>query len=91
MRANQRAIESYGDVKVSTGVAKASNIELIQMLFDGLLESLAATKGHIQHGAIQENPSASPAPAALCWAFKARWILKKAATWRPTSMSFTAT
>jgi len=55
MRANQRAIESYGDVKVSTGVAKASNIELIQMLFDGLLESLAATKGHIQHGAIQEK------------------------------------
>ena len=38
MRANQRAIASYGDVKVSTGVAKASNVELIQMLFDGLLE-----------------------------------------------------
>jgi len=55
MRANKRAIDSYGDVKVSTGVAAASNIELIQMLFDGLLESLQAAKGHIQHGAIGEK------------------------------------
>ena len=55
MRANHRAIESYGQVKVSTGVSKASSVELIQMLFDGLLESLAATKGHIQNGAIVEK------------------------------------
>jgi flagellar protein FliS len=55
IRANQRAIESYGEVKVSTGVAKASNVELIQMLFDGLLESLVSAKGHIQHGAILEK------------------------------------
>jgi flagellar protein FliS len=55
MRANKRAIDSYGDVKVSTGVSAASNIELIQMLFDGLLESLQAAKGHIQHGAISEK------------------------------------
>jgi len=55
MRANQRAIESYGDVKVSTGVAKASNIELIQMLFDGFLESLCVAKGHIENKAIEEK------------------------------------
>ena len=55
MRANSRAIESYGDVQVTTGVSKANNVELIQMLFDGLIESLATTKGHIQHNNIAEK------------------------------------
>ena len=55
MRANQKAIAAYGDVKVTTGVASANGAQLIQMLFDGLLESLAATKGHIQNGAIVEK------------------------------------
>ncbi len=49
MRANSRAIQSYGDVKVSSGVATANNVQLIQMLFDGLLESLSTARGHIQH------------------------------------------
>jgi flagellar protein FliS len=55
MRANQKAIAAYGDVKVTTGVASANGVQLIQMLFDGLLESLSATKGHIQNGAIVEK------------------------------------
>jgi flagellar protein FliS len=55
MRANQKAIAAYGDVKVTTGVASANGVQLIQMLFDGLLESLAAAKGHIQNGAIAEK------------------------------------
>ena len=55
MRANQKAIASYGDVKVTTGVSSANGVQLIQMLFDGLLESLAATKGHIQNGASVEK------------------------------------
>ena len=55
MRANHKAIASYGDVKVTTGVSSANGVQLIQMLFDGLLESLAATKGHIQNGAIAEK------------------------------------
>ena len=55
MRANLKAIAAYGDVKVTTGVASADGVQLIQMLFDGLLESLAATKGHIQNGAIVEK------------------------------------
>ena len=55
MRANQKAIAAYGDVKVTTGVASANGVQLIQMLFDGLLESLTAAKGHIQNGAIAEK------------------------------------
>ena len=57
MRA-QRAIQSYGDVKVTTGVATANNVQLIQMLFDGLLESLVAARGHIQHNNIQDKSKA---------------------------------
>ena len=58
MRANSRAIQSYGDVKVSSGVASASNVQLIQMLFDGLLESLSTARGHIQHNNINEKAKA---------------------------------
>ena len=55
MRANHRAIESYGQVKVSTGVSKANNVELIQMLFDGLIESMSAAKGHILHKNLEDK------------------------------------
>jgi flagellar protein FliS len=58
MRANSRAIQSYGDVKVGSGVATANNVQLIQMLFDGLLESLSAARGHIQHNNINEKSKA---------------------------------
>lgn len=58
MRANLRAIQSYGDVKVTSGVASANNVQLIQMLFDGLLESLVAARGHIQHRNINEKSKA---------------------------------
>ena len=58
MRANHRANESYGQVKVSTGVSKANSVELIQMLFDGLIESMSAAKGHIQHNNISEKSKA---------------------------------
>ena len=58
MRANSRAIQSYGDVKVSSGVASANNVQLIQMLFDGLLESLSTARGHIQHKNINEKSKA---------------------------------
>lgn len=58
MRVNHKAIDSYGQVKVSTGVSSANNIELIQMLFDGLIESLSTARGHIQHGAIADKSKA---------------------------------
>jgi flagellar protein FliS len=58
MRANMRAIQSYGNVKVTTGVASANNVQLIQMLFDGLLESLSTARGHIQHNNIAEKSKA---------------------------------
>lgn len=55
MRAYSKFAESYGSVQVTTGVATADNVQLIQMLFDGLLESLASASGHIQNKAIEEK------------------------------------
>jgi flagellar protein FliS len=58
MRAYSKFAESYGSVQVVTGVATADNIQLIQMLFDGLLESLATATGHIQNKAIEDKSKA---------------------------------
>ena len=58
MRAYSRAAQSYGSVQVVTGVATADNIQLIQMLFDGLVESLALAKGHILNRAIEDKSKA---------------------------------
>ena len=52
MRARQKAIESYGEVKVVSGVNSADNVQLIQMLFDGLVESLKSAEGQIKRGEI---------------------------------------
>ena len=58
MRAYTRAVQSYGSVQLVTGVAGADNVQLIQMLFDGLSESLAAACGHIQNGNIEDKSKA---------------------------------
>ncbi len=58
MNLRQRALASYGDVKVTTGVTGADNVQLIQMLFDGLIESLSTARGHIEHGMIGEKSKA---------------------------------
>jgi flagellar protein FliS len=58
MRAYSRAAESYGSVQLVTGVATANNVQLIQMLFDGLIESLAMARGHIENRAIEEKSKA---------------------------------
>ncbi|MEY2622030.1 MAG: Flagellar protein FliS [Pseudomonadota bacterium] len=55
MRSFARAAESYGAVQVMSGVASADNVQLIQMLFDGFLESLSVAKGHILNNAIEEK------------------------------------
>lgn len=55
MNMRERALASYGDVKVTTGVSGADNVQLIQMLFDGLIESLSTARGHMERGAISEK------------------------------------
>jgi len=58
MRAYTRAAQSYGSVQLVTGVATADNVQLIQMLFDGLADSLASARGHIENKNIQEKSNA---------------------------------
>ena len=58
MNMRERALASYGDVKVTTGVAGADSVQLIQMLFDGLIESLATARGHMERGSISEKSKA---------------------------------
>ncbi len=58
MRAYTRAAQSYGSIQLVTGVATADNVQLIQMLFDGLTESLASARGHIENASIEEKSKA---------------------------------
>jgi flagellar protein FliS len=58
MRAYSKVADSYGSVQVVTGVATADNIQLIQMLLDGLNESRSSAKGHIRNNAIEEKSKA---------------------------------
>ena len=58
MNMRQRALATYGDVKTTTGIAGADNIQLIQMLFDGLIESLSTAKGHIENKSILDKSKA---------------------------------
>ena len=52
---SSKAATSYSDVQVETGIADASRTTLIQMLLDGLIESLNAAEGHINRNAISEK------------------------------------
>jgi len=49
------ALADYGAVMVETGVSDADSVQLIQMLLDGLIESLDAAEGHIKANVIEEK------------------------------------
>ena len=55
MRLQFKAMESYGSDNLASQAAVANNVALIQMLFDGLTDTLVAAQGHLAHGAIQEK------------------------------------
>jgi flagellar secretion chaperone FliS len=55
MMLNRRVSASYGDVMVESGVTEADKTQLIQMLLDGLIESLTVAEGHISRKSIAEK------------------------------------
>jgi flagellar protein FliS len=55
MRVNFKAMASYGADNFASQASVANGVVLIQMLFDGLIDSLVAAQGHLQHGAIAEK------------------------------------
>ena len=58
MRVHFKALESYSAGSAATQASVANRVELIQMLFDGLIDSLSAARGHIEHKAIEEKSKA---------------------------------
>jgi len=55
MRVHFKAMESYGEGNHASQAMVADKVELIQMLFDGLIDSLVTAKGHIQRGSIEDK------------------------------------
>ena len=55
MRVHFKAMESYGEGSHASQAVVADKVELIQMLFDGLIDSLVTAKGHIQRGSIEDK------------------------------------
>ena len=53
MAFRKKGLASYGDVGVQAGTAYADSVQLIQMLFDGLIDSLSAAEGEIERNEIQ--------------------------------------
>ncbi|MGH1440863.1 MAG: flagellar export chaperone FliS [Cellvibrionaceae bacterium] len=49
----QVALKGYSDIKVNAAVASATPHQLIQMLYDGLLERIAQMKGAIEQKNIE--------------------------------------
>ena len=48
MTLNKRAANAYRNVEVSSAVPYADSVQLIQMLFDGLIASLSDAEGHFE-------------------------------------------
>jgi flagellar protein FliS len=55
MAPNKRAMKAYHSVGVASAVNYADGVQLIQMLFNGLMDSLAATEGHMARNEISEK------------------------------------
>ena len=53
MTFNQRGINAYRNVNVSSAVPYADSVQLIQMLSDGLMTSLADAEGHFERNDIK--------------------------------------
>jgi len=55
MSPRKSALREYRDVGASTRVMSADPHTLILMLMDGALDAMAAAKGHVQRGAIEDK------------------------------------
>ncbi len=55
MTPRNSAMREYRDVGASTRATSADPHTLILMLMDGALDAMAAARGHVQHGAIEDK------------------------------------
>lgn len=63
-----RALGEYSNIGVTVNALNASSVDLVTMLFDGLIDSLNVTKGHIEHSGSLElkNKSIHRSNSILC-------------------------
>tara|TARA_B110000977_G_scaffold198710_1_gene284182 strand:- start:1251 stop:1667 length:417 start_codon:yes stop_codon:yes gene_type:complete len=55
MAMNKKALNAYNNVHVASATPYADGIQLIQMLFDGLVDALSSAEGEIVRKNIQEK------------------------------------
>ncbi|MBT5106361.1 MAG: flagellar export chaperone FliS [Porticoccaceae bacterium] len=55
MALNSKALNAYHNVHIASAVPYADGVQLIQMLFDGLVDALATAEGEIERKNIQEK------------------------------------
>ena len=55
MALNSKALNAYHNVHIASAVPYADGVQLIQMLFDGLVDALAKAEGEIERKNIQEK------------------------------------
>jgi flagellar protein FliS len=77
MRVHFKAIDSYSTGSTATQAAVANRVELIQMLFDGLVDSLSAARGHIEHRNIEEKNKALTRASRIVVGLQAALDLEK--------------
>lgn len=53
MRVHFKALADYTEGNVTSRALVANKVELIQMLFDGLIDAICAARGHMQRKAIE--------------------------------------
>ena len=66
MKRHAKALNAYQDVNVSSAVPYADGVQLIQMLFDGLIDSLSAAEGHLVRKSIKEKSDALYRASNIC-------------------------
>ena len=55
MALKKKGLAAYGDVSVKSGTAYADQVQLIQMLFDGLVDTLSLAEGQLIRGEIKDK------------------------------------
>lgn len=58
MRVHFKALANYADGNLTSQALVADKVELVQMLFDGLVDSLSVAKGHIEYKTMDKKAQA---------------------------------
>ena len=71
------ALKAYQNVEVESNAAYADGVQLVQMLFNGLMESIDKAHGHIERGEIAEKNETISRAQKIILVFRCRSIWKR--------------